>query len=143
MTAEELQDFLASDTRLILATIDGDDRPWADAVTYLFSDDRVYFSVPIKTQSFENIRSDGRVCCVVESKPTGSSYYAIKGAMLHGTAQELQEAEAPSVRARLEAATDPVLGSDGGERVVFSVGLDDSTSFVFDKIRYRYQDRSL
>jgi nitroimidazol reductase NimA-like FMN-containing flavoprotein (pyridoxamine 5'-phosphate oxidase superfamily) len=143
MTPEELHDFLASDSRLILATIDGDDRPWADAVTYVFSGDRVYFSVPTKTQSFENIRSDGRVCCVVESKPTGSSYYAIKGAMMHGTAQELPEDEAPSVRTGLDARADPVLGTDAGERVIFSVGLDDSTSFVFDKIRYRYQDRSL
>jgi nitroimidazol reductase NimA-like FMN-containing flavoprotein (pyridoxamine 5'-phosphate oxidase superfamily) len=143
MTPEELRGFLSSDTRLILATIDDDDRPWADAVAYRFIDDRVYFRVPTKSRSYQHIVSDGRVCCVVESKPTGSSYYAIKGAMMHGTAEELSPGEDPEVHAQLLETADPVTGGRNEESAIYSVGLDDSTSFVFDKIRYRYQDRSL
>jgi len=142
MTEEELTAYLASFNRLVLATIDADDNPWADVVAYRFLDGRAYFRVPPGTRSAANIARDPRVCCVVESKPDISSYYDIKGAMLHGHAEELA-GDAAAIQAALGQVPDPVEPGLGTEGTIFSVGLDDATSFAFEKIRYRYQDRSL
>ena len=144
MPPEVLAAFLCTDKRLILATNDEDGGNWADAVAYCFVDGRVYFRVPTDTRSYRNIAADPRVCCVVESKPAASSYYDIKGAMLHGRAEPLGDgAIGAQVRAALADIDDPVEPSLPHDGAVFSVGLDDSTSFDFSRIRYRYQDRPL
>jgi nitroimidazol reductase NimA-like FMN-containing flavoprotein (pyridoxamine 5'-phosphate oxidase superfamily) len=142
MELDELRSFLDSDVRCVVATMGAGDRPWADAAAYVFEGDRLYFSIFTSTRTFENIAHDARVCCVVEAKPEDSSYYDIKGAMLHGIAQPI-EGDAIHVHERLAALSDPLEPERQGERAVFSVGLDDSTSFSFDKIQYRYEDRSL
>lgn len=142
MTPEELDAYLGSFRRVIVATLTDDGDPWADAAAYRYVDGRLYFRVPHGTRTLDHLRRDGMVCCVVESKPDQSSYYDIKGAMLHGGAVELEAGEMPEVRAALDAIDDPVEpGRTDG--VVYSVGLDDSTSFSFDKIQGRYQDQSL
>ncbi len=142
MTPTELDEFLGSFDRLIVATLDADGNPWADAAAYRYVDRRVYFRVPQETRTLANLRRDPRVCCVVESKPSGSSYYGIKGAMLHGSARELQGDADPGILKALSVLPDPVEPerTDGS---VFSVGLEDSTSFSFEKIQYRYQDQRL
>jgi hypothetical protein len=105
-------------------------------------DDRVWFRVPTDTATYRHLRRDGLVCCVVESKPDDSTYYGIKGAMLHGRAEVLDEGAGPAVHQALATRPDPVTPTrtDG---VVFSVGLDDSTSFAFEKIQGRYQDKQV
>jgi nitroimidazol reductase NimA-like FMN-containing flavoprotein (pyridoxamine 5'-phosphate oxidase superfamily) len=143
MTEDELTAYLASFDRLVLATLDDDDNPWADVVAYRFLDGRVYFRVPTGTRSAAHLARDDRVCCVVESKPDISSYYDIKGAMLHGHAEPLAAESAPDVREALGQVPDPVVAALRAEGSIFSVGLEDSTSFAFEKIRYRYEDRSL
>jgi nitroimidazol reductase NimA-like FMN-containing flavoprotein (pyridoxamine 5'-phosphate oxidase superfamily) len=142
MTPEELRAYLAADSRLVVATLDADDAPWADGAAYTFVDDRVYFRIPTDSKTYANIQRDDRVCCVVESKPTISSYYDIKGALLHGHAEALSEGD-DGIASTLEAMPDPVEPGRAGDWVILSVGLDDSTSFSFDKIQGRYQDRQL
>jgi Pyridoxamine 5'-phosphate oxidase len=137
MTDEELHTFLGSFSRLVLATNDRDGGTWGDGVAYSFMADRIYFRVPESTRSLANIRDDNRVCCVVENHPFGSSYYAIKAALLHGRAQEESD---PSVLAGFANDPDPVQ-SDRFDGPTFSIGLDDTVSFVFAKIAYRYTDR--
>jgi nitroimidazol reductase NimA-like FMN-containing flavoprotein (pyridoxamine 5'-phosphate oxidase superfamily) len=137
MTDEELHTFLGSFNRLILATNDRDGGTWGDGVAYRFTADRVYFRVPENTRSLANIRSDNRVCCVVENHPKGSSYYAIHAALLHGRAEEEGNGKAEAV---LSGIPDPVQ-SDRSDGPTFSIGLDDTISFVFAKIAYRYADR--
>ena len=104
MTDDELHAFLGSFNRLILATNDRDGGTWGDGVAYSFMAERIYFRVPEKTRSLANIRSDDRVCCVVESHPKGSSYYAIQAALLHGRAREEGDAD---VQAALAGVPDP------------------------------------
>jgi len=142
MTPEELDEYLGSYQRLIVATLDDDGAPWADAAAYVFMDDRVWFRVPTDTATYRHLRRDGLVCCVVESKPDDSTYYGIKGAMLHGRVNVVDEGAAPAVHQALASRPDPVTPSrtDGA---VFSVGLDDSTSFAFEKIQGRYQDKQV
>jgi hypothetical protein len=141
MTPEELHSFLGSFNRLVLASNDRDGGTWADAVAYHFEDERLYFRIPEHTRTLANVRSDDRVCCVVESHPTGASYYDIRAALVHDRAKELSDGQGAAISAALGRVPDPVEGvpTDGP---IFSVGLDDTVSFVFAKIRYRYQDRS-
>src|ERR1700722_6945636 len=108
MTPEELSEYLGLFNRLIVATLDDDGAPWADAAAYVFINDRVYFRVPPDTATYAHLRRDGLVCCVVESKPDGSTYYGIKGAMLHGGAEPSDEASAPGAHRALATVADPV-----------------------------------
>jgi nitroimidazol reductase NimA-like FMN-containing flavoprotein (pyridoxamine 5'-phosphate oxidase superfamily) len=144
MTPEELREFLQSDDRLVVATVDADGGGWADAAAFAFFEDRVYFRLPVDTRSHRNIQRNNRVCCVVESKPAASSYYDIKGAMLHGAADAVsQDALPPAVGEALAAMPDPVVPNEPADSDVFSIDLEDHTSFVFAKIKYRYEDRAL
>lgn len=143
MDPEELRAFLASDSRCIVATVTEDGSPWADAAACCFVNDRLYFRVPVHTRTYRHLHHDDRVCCVIESKPTGSSYYDIKGAMLHGPAQPLGDGEAGEVASIMAALPDPVEPERAANGAIYSVGLEDSTSFSFQKIRYRYEDRAL
>ena len=144
MTPEELREFLRSETRLVVATLDADGTGWVDAAAFTFFEERVYFRLPVDTRSFRNIERDARVCCVVESKPAASSYYDIKGAMLHGAAELAPGQKAPpTVGEALAAIPDPVTPDAAGDGQIFSIGLGDHTSFVFAKIKYRYEDRAL
>jgi Pyridoxamine 5'-phosphate oxidase len=142
MTPEELREFLQSHDQLVVASLDADGGGWVDAAPFTFFEDRVYFRLPVDTRSFRNIQRDNRVCCVIESKPAASSYYDIKGAMLHGAAQPGPAVPA-AVGAALDAIPDPVTPDEPGDGQIFSIGLDDHTSFVFAKIKYRYEDRAL
>jgi nitroimidazol reductase NimA-like FMN-containing flavoprotein (pyridoxamine 5'-phosphate oxidase superfamily) len=144
MTPEELREFLQSGNRLVVATLDGDGSGWVDAAAFTFFEDRVYFRLPVDTRSCRNIQRDNRVCGVVESKPAAASYYDIKGAMLHGAAAVVPRHAVPTaVSAALEAIPDPVTPDGSRDGQIFSIGLDDHTSFMFAKIKYRYQDRVL
>jgi hypothetical protein len=138
MTPDELDEFLGSFHRLSLGTNDRDGGTWGDCVAYQFDGERVFFRVPAGSRSLANIGADDRVCCTVESHPSGASYYAIRGALLHGRAVEESDGRVPPA---LEAVPDPVDG-EVSAGPVFSVGLDDVVSFVFAKIAYRYEDRS-
>ena len=144
MTPDELRDFLQTDRRLVVATLDPDGAGWVDAAAFIFFDDRVYFRLPVDTRSYRNIQHDNRVCCVVESKPAAASYYDIKGAMMHGRADPVPAPDVPAaVSAALDAIPDPVTPDAPRDGQIFSIGLDDHTSFMFAKIKYRYQDRAL
>jgi len=144
MTPEELREFLQTDPRLVVASLDADGAGWVDAAAFTFFDDRVYFRLPADTRSYRNIQRDNRVCCVVESKPASASYYDIKGAMLHGAAEAVPAPGVPAaVSAALDAVPDPVAPDAPRDGQIFSIGLDDHTSFMFAKIKYRYQDRAL
>jgi nitroimidazol reductase NimA-like FMN-containing flavoprotein (pyridoxamine 5'-phosphate oxidase superfamily) len=144
MTPEELRAFLLEDRRCVVATLDPDGGPWADAAGYTFADERVWFRLPADTRSVRNLRNDPRVCVVVESKPAVSSYYDIRGAMVHGSVDLVAGDDLPAqVRDALAGIPDPVEPDRPGDTVVFSVGIESTVSFVFAKIKYRYQDRSL
>ena len=144
MTPEELRAFLHSDNRLVVATLDADGAGWVDAAVFTFFDDRVYFRLPVDSRSFRNIQGDARVCCVVESKPAASSYYDIRGAMLHGVAAATEGENLPvAIAEALAALPDPVTPDSPRDGQIFSIGLEDHTSFMFAKIKYRYEDRAL
>jgi len=64
--------------------------------------------------------------------------------MLHGVADATASENLPAaVGETLATLPDPVTPDAAGDGQIFSIGLDDHTSFVFAKIRYRYEDRAL
>ncbi|HWL41882.1 MAG TPA: pyridoxamine 5'-phosphate oxidase family protein [Ilumatobacter sp.] len=136
----ELAEFLGSDQLAIVATVDADGEPWCDAAAYLFDADRIVVKVPVGSRTHRNINADPRVCCVVESLPEGGSYYDIKGAMIHGVATAEDPVSAAS--GTLARLRDPVEPELAGDFALYAIGLDDVVSFAFDKIAYRYDDRS-
>jgi hypothetical protein len=140
MTPEELHDFLRSDQRLVLATADPDGGTWGDVVAFVAVDDRVCFKVAASSASRRNIDLDDRVCCVVERLPTNGSYYDICGAIMHGRVEAIA-ADDPIAK-QLADVPDPIATSDESS-VCFSIGLDDCASFMFSKIQYRYEDRTV
>lgn len=136
MTDEELSAFVSSQTRCIVATVDPDGTPWGDAAASMFRDGSLYFRVPSGTRTLRNLDADPRVCCTLESYPTGAGYYTIKAVMLHG--QAVRAGDDGEVRSAFDALPDPVTGSpDDG--VIFSVGVDDAVSFDFAKIKRRFE----
>jgi nitroimidazol reductase NimA-like FMN-containing flavoprotein (pyridoxamine 5'-phosphate oxidase superfamily) len=141
MTPAELRSFLASSATAVLATIDRDGTPWTDLVAYRLIGDRLHFQVPSGSRSWVNIQADPRVCCVVEHSPA-DSYYGIQGALVHGEAVEPTSAERAEEAAAFDGLTDPVQPGGTGA-ILLSIGLEDSTSFAFSKIRYRYEHKSL
>jgi hypothetical protein len=144
MTPDELREFLRTDNRLVVASLDADGGGWVDAAAFTFFEDRVYFRLPVDTRSCRNIERDNRVCCVVESKPATASYYEIKGAMLHGAADAVPRQAVPgAVSEALDAVADPLTPDAPDDGQIFSIGLEDNTSFMFAKIKYRYEDRAL
>ena len=141
MTPAELRSFLASSATAVLATIDRDGTPWTDLVAYRLIGDRFHFRVPSGSRSWVNIQGDRRVCCTVEHSPA-DSYYGIQGALVHGEAVEPTFAERAEGVAAFDGLTDPVQPGGAGA-VLLSIGLEDSTSVAFGKIRYRYENKSL
>lgn len=139
MSAEELATFASEQLRCIVATVDANGGPWGDAVACTFRNQRLYFGVPNGTHTLLNLQGDPRVCCTIESHPTGSEYYTIKGAMLHGRAERLAAGSSPDIDEAIAALPDPVSGKSGDGRVIFSVGTDDVASFDFAKINRRFE----
>lgn len=140
MTLEELANFLGTQTRCIVGTLDAEAGPWGDAAACVFQDGALYFRIPRKARSLANLQRDSRVCCVMEDHPTGSDYYTIKGAILHGRATIVADpATARRVASALDQLSDPVTGKPAPDGTVFTVGIDDVASFDFAKIKRRFE----
>ena len=139
MSPEEVGEFASEQVRCIVATVDGEGSPWGDGAACTFREGRLYFAVCEGTRTLRNLEADPRVCCTMESHPTGAEYYTIKGAMLHGRAERLAPGDAPEVAERIAGLPDPVSGKPDPARVVFSVGIDDVASFDFAKIKRRFE----
>ena len=139
LTPDELVAFLRTETFCILGTLDAEGGPCGDAAPTAVDGDHLYFMVPKATQSHANIHRDDRVCCVFESHPPDTGYYTIKGAIVHGRAQPIDDASGPAVHETLSALPDPANGTPVKDGAVFSVPLDDVASFDFAKIQRRFE----
>ncbi len=118
MTPDELRAFLGAQRWIVLATLDPDGTPVADVAPVRLDGQRLCFAVPRDSHADDNIRRDPRVACAADEFPT---YYEIRGAIAHGTA----EAQSP------HASLAP-------DWVEYAIRLDDVASFDFKKIRNKY-----
>ena len=126
MSNEELTTFLGAKPWVVVGTLDQDGSPWGDLAASLIDGERLVFAVPAGTRAAANIERDPRVVCMNDQYPT---YYEIKGVTIHGRAQRLDD---PALEQRLSA--DPI-NRGASDRAVYTVPLDDITSFDFTKIK--------
>jgi PPOX class probable F420-dependent enzyme len=91
MTAEEQAAFLRENGKASLATLDRDGFPHVVAMGYFFADGAFFMTSYAKAQKVLNIRRDPRVGLMVE---TGDAYRELRGVMVRGTCEIIEETEA-------------------------------------------------
>ena len=126
MSNEELTAFIGAKPWVVVGTLDEDGSPWGDVAASLIEGGQLLFALPGGTRAAANIERDPRVVCMNDQYPT---YYEIKGVTVHGRALRLDD---PALAARLPS--DPI-DRDTTDRTVYTVPLDDVTSFDFTKIK--------
>ena len=130
MTYEAVLAVLKEERWAALGTVDQVAGVWPDIVPMTLEGERVYFRVAAGSRSQANIQRDDRVCCAVDRYPT---YYEIKGITAHGRATPVGEDAAERVSQALDGAGNPTYAGNR-EGQIYSIGLDDLTSFDFAKI---------
>lgn len=125
MTGPELHTFLGGQEWMVLATLDADGVPAGELVATALLGGRLYFAVPHGGRAAEHLARDPRACCAADVFP---SYYEIRGAVVHGSAEVV---EAPP-------GTHAVARAAARGATVYSLPLDDVSSFDFAKIRNKY-----
>ena len=138
MTYEAVLAVLKEERWAALGTVDQVAGVWPDIVPMTLEGERVYFRVAVGSRSQANIERDDRVCCAVDRYPT---YYEIKGITAHGHAKPVGDDAAERVSQALDgagypigAAMDTVDAAADKNGLIYSIGLDDLTSFDFTKI---------
>jgi nitroimidazol reductase NimA-like FMN-containing flavoprotein (pyridoxamine 5'-phosphate oxidase superfamily) len=136
MSSGEVDELLAGQRWVVIATLDADGSPWADLAACAFEAGELHFGVCRGTRSHRNIERDARVCCSIDVFP---SYYEIRGVTLHGAARRVDDA---SLRAklgkRLAHPGVPVADPSGDSSDLYALPLGDVFSFDFGKIQSRY-----
>ncbi len=128
MTLDDATAFLQGRTWVALATLEPDGSPWADIVPSLLQQDRLFFKLPTGSRSHANIQRDQNVCCANDQYPT---YYEIKGVVIHGKAERIDEDDIPL---GLRDRPDPLQKVAGPEGACYAVPVADVVSFDFSKI---------
>lgn len=90
MTAEEVQNFLSAGHTLQVATIGGDGFPHLAPMWYTLEEGRVAFRSFTKSQKIVNLQRNPRLTVLVE---TGESYAELRGVMIKGEAQLIDDRE--------------------------------------------------
>lgn len=99
MTETEIDDFLRTRRRVVLATLQSDGAPDVTIVPSRYDDGTLYVNLEGDEASRAAVRADDRICCAVE---VCREYYEIRGVSLHGRAAPLPDGE---VRVDVEHVT--------------------------------------
>ncbi|HLW71700.1 MAG TPA: pyridoxamine 5'-phosphate oxidase family protein [Candidatus Binataceae bacterium] len=90
LTADEQSEFLRQPRKAALATIGNDGFPHVVAMNYLAKDGFIYMTSYGKAQKVLNIRRNPKVAVMVES---GQSYAELRGVMIRGMCELIEDAE--------------------------------------------------
>ena len=88
LTDEELEDFLASNMKVQVATNGPDGHPHLTTLFYVMVDGQMFFWTYGKSQKIQNLRRDPRVTCLVED---GTDYFELRGATIFGKARLIED----------------------------------------------------
>jgi nitroimidazol reductase NimA-like FMN-containing flavoprotein (pyridoxamine 5'-phosphate oxidase superfamily) len=88
MTPEELDAFLAAETKVQIGTVGKDGAPHLSTLFYAMHDGKVAFWTYRTSQKVVNLRRDPRMTCLIE---TGQAYDQLRGATLYGTARIIDD----------------------------------------------------
>jgi PPOX class probable F420-dependent enzyme len=88
MTDEELDEFLAANLKVQVATVGPDGQPHLTTLFYVMVDGQMFFWTYGRSQKIQNLRRDPRITCLVED---GEDYFELRGATIFGKARLLED----------------------------------------------------
>lgn len=90
MDEAEVADFLASQVKVQVASLDRGGGPHLATLFYVVEDGRIAFWTYGRSQKVRNLERDDRVSCLVE---TGEDYVELRGVSISGRAEILRDPE--------------------------------------------------
>ncbi len=92
-SAEELDQFLAGDTTIIVTTLGRDGTPHAAPMWFFIDDGKIVFRSFTKSQKIVNLARDPRITVLLER---GVAYAELQAVMIQGTARLVDGADDPA-----------------------------------------------
>jgi PPOX class probable F420-dependent enzyme len=142
LSPEEQAQFLRENRKCALATIDRDGFPHVVAMNFVLRDGAYWMTSYGKAQKVVNIRRNPKVALMVE---TGSAYAELKGVMVRGHCEIVEDAEAVrqvfawSAEARGDTYKRPAAAQDSApKRVVLKIVPDKTVTWDHSKLGGRY-----
>src|ERR1700712_4385785 len=117
MSEAEIEEFLAGDMKVQVATVGPDGAPHLTTLFYVLDEGRIAFWTYGASQKVKNLRRDPRISCLVED---GEDYFELRGVSIRGEARILEDYEEVKVlgaRMTQRMAGDADLG-ERGEQIV-------------------------
>ena len=142
LTADEQAAFFRERKKAALATIDKDGFPHVVAMNYFARDGAFYMTSYAKAQKVVNVRRNPKVALMME---TGDSYGELRGVMIRGRCEILEDLDAvkAAFEARAEAQSNPSPVQPGAaasapKRVVLKIVPEKVVSWDHRKLGGRY-----
>jgi len=112
MTPAEVDDLLASQRKVQLATNGRDGFPHLVTMYYVMTDGLITFWTYRTSQKALNLERDPRISCLVE---IGEAYFDLKGVLVQGTVRRIDDpAAVVEIGRRISAVfSEPLTGGDG------------------------------
>ncbi len=88
MTEGEIEDFLAANMKVQVATVGPDGAPHLTTLFYVVEGGQLAFWTYGASQKVVNLRRDPRITCLVED---GEDYFELRGVSIQGTARLIEE----------------------------------------------------
>ena len=117
MSEAEVEEFLAGDMKVQVATIGPDGAPHLTTLFYVLDEGRIAFWTYGASQKVANLRRDPRITCLVED---GEDYFELRGVSIQGKARLVEsydDIRALGARVAKRMAGDVDLGDFGDEIV--------------------------
>jgi PPOX class probable F420-dependent enzyme len=117
MSEAEIEEFLAGDMKVQVATIGPDGTPHLTTLFYVLDEGRIAFWTYGASQKVKNLRRDPRISCLVED---GEDYFELRGVSIRGQAriqEDYEEVKVFGARMTQRMAGDADLG-ELGEQIV-------------------------
>jgi PPOX class probable F420-dependent enzyme len=90
MSGAEIEEFLAGDMKVQVATIGPDGAPHLTTLFYVLDEGRIAFWTYGASQKVTNLRRDPRISCLVED---GEDYFELRGVSIRGEAKIVEDYE--------------------------------------------------
>jgi PPOX class probable F420-dependent enzyme len=117
MTATEIEQFLAENMKVQVATVGPDGTPHLTTLFYVVEDGQLAFWTYGASQKVVNLRRDPRITCLVED---GADYFELRGVSIQGKArlvEDYDDIRALGARVARRMAGDVDLGDLGDDIV--------------------------
>jgi PPOX class probable F420-dependent enzyme len=117
MSDAEIEEFLAGDMKVQVATLGPDGSPHLTTLFYVLEEGRIAFWTYGASQKVKNLRRDPRISCLVED---GEDYFELRGVSIRGRArivEDYEEIKAFGARMTQRMANGEDLG-ELGEQIV-------------------------